>query len=311
MKYVSLLGLTAAPAAYLVVCAFASALLSYPLHFVLPRALDYQTLVFKCAEFMMMLSLFPLGRRLGLGKADIGVALPRREFFRLLARGFALGALMLAIHVLVVLLLHARELDHDKLQLARAVSLSLKGVLIGLAVASIEEPVFRGFLLGSLLRKTGRVNAVLISAAYFASLHFLNTDLRPEYDEVRWDTGFVLVLDAFRNLAAPHLDSFLALLAAGAFLACVRLLYPATGLAWCIGLHAGWVFVIKATKPMTQFNFYSPTYYLVSLFDGTIGYLSAGWTTVLIVLLAVKIARQSKVGFSVHPSTGSGRTENP
>jgi len=299
MKYVSLFGLISAPAAYFVFCALVSAALAYPLHWVLSGVLDFQTQVFKCAEILMMAGLFPLGRRLGMGKSDIGLAIPKSLFLRQFARGFGYGALMLALHVLVVLLLQARVLDHDKLQVARIISLSLKGILIGLAVASIEEPVFRGFLLGSLVRKTSRVNAVLISAFYFAGLHFLTTDLRPEADEVRWDTGFVLVADAFHNLGTMRLDAFVALLAAGGFLACVRLLFPASGLGYCIGLHAGWVFIIKAAKPLTQFNFYSPWYYLVSLFDGTIGYLSAGWTTLLIVVLAVKIARHSKAAVAV------------
>jgi membrane protease YdiL (CAAX protease family) len=286
MNYLILL---AAPAIYLACCAFTSALLSYPLHFILPQALDYQTLVFKCAEILMMLGLFPLGRCLGIGKMELGLACPSNLFLRKLARGFGYGAIMLGLHVLLLLFLETRLLDHDKIQAARIASLGYKGVLIGFSVALIEEPVFRGFLLGSLLLKTSRFNAVLISALYFAGLHFLTTDLRPGYGEVRWDTGFILVADAFHTLFSPRLDAFLALLAAGVFLACVRLLFPASGLAYCIGLHAGWVFIIKWTKPLTQYNYYSPWYYLASLFDGTIGYLSAGWTTVLIILLVIKI----------------------
>ena len=294
MKPVPLLALLAAPAAYLAFCAGASALLAYPLHLILPQSFDFQTQVFKCAEILMMLGLFPLGRRLGVGKAEMGLAVPRGEFFRQVRRGFGYGALMLALHVLLLLLLKARVLDPDKMQIARFISLSGKGVLIGLAVAAIEEPVFRGFLLGSLAQRTSRTGAVLISAGYFAGLHFLATDLRPEYAEVRWDTGFVLVADAFHNLFTMRLDAFLALLAAGGFLACLRLLYPTLGLGYCVGIHAGWVFVIKATKPLTQYNYWSPWYYLASLFDGTIGYLSAGWTTLLMVLLVIKISRQSK-----------------
>jgi hypothetical protein len=163
---------------------------------------------------------------------------------------------------------------------------------IGLAVAAIEEPVFRGFLLGSLVGRLGRVGAVLVSAFYFAGLHFLSTDLRPGYGEVGWTSGGTLVLDALHNLSSAQLDSFLALFAAGLFLGCVRLLSPASGLAYCIGLHAGWVFVIKASKPLTQFNFYSPWWWTVSLFDGTIGYLSAMWTAALALVLAVVIARR-------------------
>ena len=286
--------LLTAPAIYLACCAFASAVLAYPLHVVLPDTLDYQKLVFKCAEILMMIGLFPLGRYLGVGLAEMGLACPWRLFLRKLARGFGFGALMLGLHVLILLLLETRQLDHEKLQAVRIASLGYKGVLIGLAVALIEEPVFRGFLLGSLMLKTTRTQAVLISAVYFAGLHFLVTDLRPEYAEVRWNTSFILVSDAFHNLTTVRLDAFLALLAAGGFLGSVRVLFPATGLAYCIGLHAGWVFIIKWSKPLTEFNYYSPWYYLASMFDGTIGYLSAAWTTVLIVVLVMKINKNDK-----------------
>jgi membrane protease YdiL (CAAX protease family) len=290
MKSLPLLVL--APAAYLLVCAFASALLAYPLHFILPRSLDFQVLVFKAAQILMLLGLFPLGRRLGLGQADMGVFGPNSRLLRQAAKGFGYGVLMLGLHVLILLLLDVRELDHDKLKIARIASLSWKGALIGLAVAALEEPMFRGFLVGGLSRKTHPLNAVLISSWYFAALHFLTTSLRPGFDEVRWDTGIVLVLDAFRHLPQMYPDSFAGLFAAGAFLGCVRVLAPASGLSYCFGIHAGWVFVLKTTNPLSQCDLTSPWIRMVSPFDGTIGYFSASWTAVLVLLLAVKLLRR-------------------
>ena len=133
-----------------------------------------------------------------------------------------------------------------------------------------------------------------MSALYFAALHFLRTNLRPGFEEVRWYTGIVLVLDAFSNLPQIYPDSFLALFAAGAFLGCIRVLAPASGLSYCVGIHAGWVFILKATNPLSQCNLFSPWIRLVSPFDGTLGYFSASWTAVLIVPLAIKIIRQSR-----------------
>lgn len=290
MRCLSLPLLLAAPLAYLLACALASAVLSYPLHCLLPRSLDYQTLVFKLAQFLMIFGLFPLGRWLGMGWADVGLALPRGLLFQQLRRGFCYGALMLGLHVALLLGLGVRVFIPEKMQWARFVSLSLKGIPIGLGVALLEEPMFRGFLLGSLLRKTGRVNAVLVSAAYFAGLHFLSTDMRPSHDEVGWGTAFVIMADAFHDLPANlYWDSFLALFAAGAFLACVRLLAPASGLGYCLGVHAGWVFVLKATNPLSRLDFFSPWVRFVSPFDGTIGSFSAAWTGVLIALLAARL----------------------
>ncbi len=281
----------AAPCAYLVFCAFAGAMLAYPLHFLFAESLDFQALVYKSAELLMALSLIPIGRRIGMGRWDIALVGPWRQLLRQIVRGFGWGALMMGLHVLVLVLLDVRVLNPEKLQLARIISLSCKGVLIGIAIASLEEPVFRGFLFGLLLRKTSRAHAVLVASFYFAALHFLSTDMRPEFAEVRWNTGFIIVLDAFANLLRIHIDSFLALFAAGAFLSCVRLCFPNSGLSYCIGIHAGWVFIIKATNPLTIRSIVSPLQNMVSGFDGNIGYLSACWTSVLIILLLIKMNR--------------------
>jgi len=284
-----------APFAYIVICAFTGALLAYPLHFILPASFDYQALVYKSAELLMALSLFPLSRWLGMGKADIAWVGELKPLLMQVLRGFGWGALMLGIHVVVLVLLEVRVIFPEQIQLARIISLSAKGVLIGLAIASLEEPIFRGFLFGFMLRKMNRLNAVLITSLYFAGLHFLSTDMRPEFAEVRWDTSFIIIFDAFKNLLSIHLDSFVALFVAGAFLSCVRLYFPSSGLSYCIGIHAGWVFIIKATNPLTVRSIVSPLQPLVSSFDGNIGYFSALWTSVLIALLVVKMRRHPKI----------------
>ena len=266
-------------------------MLAYPLHLALPATLDYQALVYKTAEILMALSLIPIGRALGMGKLDMGWVGPGRLLLRQMWRGFGWGALMLGIHVAVLVLLDVRVLNPERMQIARFISLSSKGVLIGLAVASLEEPIFRGFLLGFLLRNLHRGYAVVVASGYFAGLHFLTTDMRPEYADVRWDTGFIIVFDAFSHLFRIHLDAFIALFAAGAFLSCIRLYFPASGLSYCIGIHAGWVFVIKTTNPLTIRSIVSPLQGIVSDFDGNIGYLSAAWTSALIVILIIKINR--------------------
>jgi len=289
MKLTPLPFLLIAPLAYLLVCALLSALVAYPLHFVTGDALGFHTLVNKGATLIIAMGLIPLGRRLDVGMPEIGLAAGATPLFRQLGYGFALGTLLMGIHVLMLLLLDIRVIDRDKLETVRVVRLSAKALLIGFAVASIEEVVFRGFLLGSLKLRTHRINAVLISSLYFAFLHFLNTDMRPELGDVRWNTGLIIVTDAFRQLSQMHLDSFLALLTAGTFLACVRLLAYPSNLGYCIGLHAGWVFVIKTAKPLTNRGAEPLFPGLASSFDGIIGNLSSAWVSVLIVLLIVNL----------------------
>jgi len=103
----------------------------------------------------------------------------------------------------------------------------------------------------------------------------------------------VLVFDAFHNLSHGFVDSFLALFAAGVLLGCIRLLAPKSSLGVCLGMHAGWIFAIKTAQSLSHYNPYSPWVYLVSHFDGVIGYFSAAWTSVLIILLIIKLHRKA------------------
>ena len=80
-------------------------------------------------------------------------------------------------------------------------------------------------------------------------------------------------------------DAFLALTAVGVLLGLVR---AATGnIAACIGMHAGWVWVMLVTRELTQPLHGAPLGFLLSRFDGFVGWLVLGW----IVLLAVPVWR--------------------
>ncbi|HUL14252.1 MAG TPA: CPBP family intramembrane glutamic endopeptidase [Methylococcaceae bacterium] len=281
-----------APLVYLLGCLCIAAFLAYPLYFSVAQDVDFHFLVDRGAELVLVLGLFPLGWWLGIGRAELGLAVPPSHILSQMARGFVIGALMLGAHVMVLLLLDIRVIDPGKLIPGRIINVICKSFVLGFIIASIEETVFRGFLLGAIIRKASRAYAVLISAFYFSALHFLHTNLRPESDQVHWYSGFVLLLDAFRQLIQADLDSFLALLTSGIFLACVRFLVASGGLGYCIGLHAGWVFIIKTSKSFSD-RMTEPFWtHMASNFDGIIGYLSVAWLSVIIVLLTIRLRRK-------------------
>ncbi len=72
------------------------------------------------------------------------------------------------------------------------------------------------------------------------------------------------------------------------------MLAPGSGLGLCMGLHAGWVFAIKTGNSLSHYNAFSPWINLVSHFDGIIGYLSAAWTCVLIIVLTIYLYNKEK-----------------
>ena len=289
------IGVCLSPFCYLLLCLSLAATLAYPLVMAFPGFADAHFLVSRGGEILLVCGLIGVSYWLQLGRREIGLDLSRQGSLQRLLQGFGWGSLMLGMHVLLLLTLDVRHIQYDKLEWARILKMTGKALLIGISVATVEETIFRGVLLGALLRKMTVFPAVLLSAAYFAGLHFLSTDLRPEASEVHWYTGFMMIGDALGQLSTTKLDSFLALFNAGLLLACVRLLAPSSGLAYCIGLHAGWVFVIKTAKPFTKKTADSSLGHLVSGFDGIIGYLSAGWLSVLIFLLIVHLVRNNRL----------------
>lgn len=287
----------AMPAVYLVACAFASALLAYPLHFIIP--VDFHSLLIRLGQGLLLLGLIPLGRHLGMGRAEVGWAGTGSLLRRQLLLGFGVGALTLGLHVAALLALDVRDILPDRLQPPQLLRWACKGLLVGIAIALIEESMFRGFLLGILSRKFQPLLAVLISAFYFAALHFVRTQMRPKGDEIHWDSGIAMAKDALAHLAQAAPDSFLALFAAGLFLGCARMVAPASGLSLSIGMHIGWIFVLRSSMPWSIPNFLSPWAGLISPFDGIIGYLSAAWTLLLTLPLAFLIARRQALGITL------------
>ena len=234
------------------------------------------------------------------GKADWGYGTPRAKFLRQLGWGTAIGiATMLPVAAMV----SGLELRTPRpgFDVARLVELFFSGALTGLAVGFLEETFYRGLLLGALLptgtaaSATSSANppvhraawslgvAIVASSALFASLHFLaRSKLDPS--AVQWTSGFDLLQQSLRYFANPATmaDSFLALTAVGVLLALARVL---TGnIALAVGLHAGWVWVMKMSVGATYLNPEAPLAWLISPIDGFTGWLVLGWTLGLTAL---------------------------
>jgi hypothetical protein len=125
--------------------------------------------------------------------------------------------------------------------------------------------------------------AIVASSALFASLHFL---ARSKMDPaaVQWDSGLNLLQQSLRHFAHPMgmVDSFLALTAVGVLLSLARLWTGSIALS--VGLHAGWVWVMKMSVGSTHLNPDAPLAVLISPIDGFTGWLVLGWTLGLTTL---------------------------
>lgn len=122
-----------------------------------------------------------------------------------------------------------------------------KVIVPALVTAPLEEWLFRGILLGLWLRFVRPVPAVAGAALMFAFLHFLDPPKSMVFEDPRHPlAGFQLLGGVLLHFTEPRffVTDFLTLLLVGVILGWMRL---RTGTLWFgIGLHAGWVFALKA-----------------------------------------------------------------
>ena len=100
-------------------------------------------------------------------------------------------------------------------------------------------------------------------------------------------SSYTLIGDAFINLfTLSNLPGLIALFSVGAFLGCVRYRIS-NSIGLCIGIHAGWVFLIKMTSAFFDKNRASELKFLVSDYDFIIGPFVCVW---LILLTGIFLA---------------------
>ena len=282
------------PFVYLLSAATAGALMAYPIHQALDGAYSLYKVINRCTLTLMILGILPMMKWLQLTTADLGFARSKKQFFAQFSRGFGFGLLILGVIVLWVIALDIRIVQIDRLlSLSKILHELSLAVIVALIVGTLEETLFRGFMFGALSKYAAPLYAMALTALYYAALHFMRSNLTIPAAELDWTSGLTVMLDAFGQVINPqNIDAFVALFLASIFLTCVRFFIP-NSLAYCIGLHAGWVFTIKLTKAFTELHPAAEWGALVSRYDGLIGYLSSAWLAILIAAF-VWLIRQIK-----------------
>ncbi len=242
--------------------------LDFPFH----RVADRIALLAVLAGFLL------LARHLRIAdRASLGFGQPRALFLRELLLGLALGvpgmlggvALMWALGLI----------DWRMPSGAVAVSvpmLLLKRLGSGLAVGFLEETLMRGAMLTAIRRESGTTLAVTLTSLVYAASHFVASVHVPA-DEVGPGSGVHMLAGALAAFAHPGsiADAFLCLTAVGVLLAIVRV--HSGGIAGCIGLHAGWVWVMLVTHDLTRPVSGAALGWLLSQHDGFVGWLLLLW----------------------------------
>jgi membrane protease YdiL (CAAX protease family) len=263
-----------------------SALLHYPLYLLLADLTEIQPhkLITRVGKLLALPGFFLLVAWLGLySRQALGYGLPRPRFIQQIIIGWAVGTLILLALAAALVALDVRVLQRLKegfwLELIKALA---SGLIAGLLVALIEETFFRGALFQAIRRSGSALSAILLSSLLYAALHFIDPLSLPTGETVGWLSGLQILGGAFWQFGEwATFDSFIALVAVGIFLGLVR--ERSGNIAYCIGLHAGWVMIIKATKAFTNLNPRGDWAWLVGSYDGMTGYLAGAWIGLLAI----------------------------
>ncbi|HXP65438.1 MAG TPA: CPBP family intramembrane glutamic endopeptidase [Steroidobacteraceae bacterium] len=256
------------------------ALLAYPVYELTTAFASwaFHRVASRVAMLVLIAELVWVCRHLGLRtKRDFGYGLPWRQFLRVSIGWGIIGMVTAGAGAWFLLATNLRVLNADFTpNIASLTRIFLVGLGSGIAVALLEETVMRGAMHTAVERESGPWTAALLIAPLFAVVHFFaKARIAPE--DVGWGSGFSLLAHSFAPLSQPALvfDSFLSWLIVGLILSLTRVL---TGnIAVAIGLHAGWVIVLRMLQEATSSG-QAPGYaFWVGRFDGLLGYWLLPW----------------------------------
>lgn len=165
-----------------------------------------------------------------------------------LQMGFLLGTGMFILYTAFLFASGTVTFQIDAKSLSYLIVHLIKILFLAGIVGCIEEVFFRGFIFQSFLRDMQTISAVCISSLFYSLLHFLKVKLlvTPGIQPL---VGFMVMYQSFKGIIINFttiLPSVIGLFLVGVVLsyACLK----TKSLYFAIGLHAGWVFLIKTNK---------------------------------------------------------------
>lgn len=213
-------------------------------------------------------------------RQSLGFGLPWGRFVAEVGKAVFFGMLLMMPALATLVAFDMLEPDENPLNATQWVRLVLSGIITGITVAFIEETFLRGAMLTAIRRESGAWVAIVLTSLVYAAVHFLGR-YRVAPANVNAGSGIDLLTHTLGVFGQPLaiVDAFLCLTAVGVLLGIVRV---RTGnIAASIGLHAGWVAVIYVVREASNRRPDSPGSWMVSEFDGFIGWLVLAWTLVL------------------------------
>jgi hypothetical protein len=206
--------------------------------------IKFEKVTQRCAMVTALLLLVPLIRRSGLA-GNIRRALTldadgRRD----LARACFVGCASMSALYIAGLAFGVYEPEDYVTSVGPSLRVFASYLVGSIFIGFFEETLFRGFVFGAARARIAFWPAAFAASLFFAAIHFVSPEYSGKIRIAKWDQGIRLLPYLFEGFHwAKHWPFFCTLFLMGLTL-CV--LYERRGhLAWCIGLHGGWVLAMR------------------------------------------------------------------
>ena len=222
----------------------------------------------------------------------VGYSDGKLEFIKNVLKGFALSCLLSIPLLFLFSYLNIREIDFNIAFNQSFIYLILLTVLISLLISLIEESFFRGLMIQTNNNLISAFNIVLLSSFIYSLFHFIKIPLIVD-DNLFWNTGLNELLRAFYNFFKTiNIDAAITLLVFGILLGIIRVRNKT--LSYGIGIHAGFIFVIKIFKKNSSVDLDSSNNFLISSYDQFTGHLATAWITILILIYLIFLNKKAQ-----------------
>ena len=256
--------------------------------FALNKAIKYGGILL-CIVFI-----FPTLKLKGLyNRSLIGFTEPKKEFILNIFKSFFTSLIFSIPLIFLFLFLDMRNLNNDQIFFDGFLTIIIFTILISFVISFIEESFFRGILIQKNQSILQSIYIILLSSTVYSLFHFIKIPLILN-EEIFWNTGLIEIFNVFSNFYnLISFDAAITLLVFGILLGFIRI--KTMSISYCIGIHAGFVFVIKIFRQNTTVNFDSKYNLLLSSYDHFTGHLSTLWIVIILTLYLIFIKNKDKL----------------
>ena len=283
---------------YLILASLLSALLYFPVYLALSAIWEIRPdrVFYRLVMIISVLGFWPFVKFLDMNnRSALGYSLQHGRYLQTLGTGFGIGVVIMTVTASLLVVFGARFPDPEGIYLSTIAAALFTGLLSGIVVAVIEESFFRGALQHGMRRQSSLLLSLIGVNLFYAAVHFTRPPLVTDATSLDWSSGWGMLAGMFHKFAdfTDFADSFITLFVAGLLLSLIR---ERTGnIIICIGIHAGWVLMIRLTREVTNVASGTPAAQLIGSYD----YIT-GWVATLVLgLVTLAYWHYGRTGSSI------------